>query len=79
MQDFKVGDRVMFNPEHIEQFKRETHSDSKEIQQYRMLVLDGVDQKGSVLCPGEIMTNVQFDDGWDLPIPTKHLVLSGYD
>jgi len=71
----KGGDKVTFDNDKIEEFKAETNLDSKEIQQYRKLVLAGIDQVGVVKEPGVTMTTVSYPDGWDLPIPTKYLVV----
>ncbi|RZK10575.1 MAG: hypothetical protein EOO46_10260 [Flavobacterium sp.] len=71
----KVGDKVTFDPDKIEVFKAETNIDKGEIQQYRKLVLAGIGQIGVVKEPGNPMTTVSYPDGWDLPIPTKYLVV----
>lgn len=71
----KIGDKVTFDNDKIEVFKAETNIDSKEIQQYRKLVLAGIDQVGIVKEPGVTMTTVSYPDGWDLPIPNKYLVV----
>lgn len=74
-QTIKAGDKVTFDNDKIEVFKAETNLDNKEIRQYRKLVLAGIDQVGTVKEPGENMTTVSYPDGWDLPIPTKYLVI----
>lgn len=74
-QQIKVGDKVTFDNDQIEVFKAETNLDNKEIQQYRKLVLAGIDQVGIVKEPGAAMTTVSYPDGWELPIPTKYLVV----
>ena len=71
----QVGAKVTFDNDKIEVFKKETNLDNKEIQQYRKLVLAGIDQVGIVKEPGVTMTTVSYSDGWDLPIPTKYLVV----
>ena len=71
----RIGDKVTFDNDKIEVFKVETNLDNKEIQQYRKLVLAGIDQVGIVKEPGVTMTTVSYPDGWDLPIPTKYLVI----
>jgi hypothetical protein len=71
----KVGAKVTFDSDKIEVFKAETNLDNKEIQQYRKLVLAGIDQVGIVKEPGATMTTVSYADGWDLPIPNKYLVV----
>ncbi len=70
-----VGAKVTFNNDDIEIFKAETNLDNPEIQQYRKLVLAGIDQVGTVKEPGISMTTVSYPDGWELPIPTKYLVV----
>ena len=70
-----VGSKVIFNSDKIAFFKEETDHGNKEIQQYRELVLAGIDQVGVVKEPGAILTTVSYSDGWDLPIPTKYLVV----
>ena len=74
-QQIKVGDKVTFDSDKIELFKAETNLDNKEIQQYRKLVLAGIDQIGIVKEPSVTMTTVSYPDGWDLPIPTKYLIV----
>ena len=71
----QVGVKVTFDNDKIEVFKKETNLDNKEIQQYRKLVLAGIDQVGIVKESGATMTTVSYPDGWDLPIPTKYLVV----
>lgn len=71
----KVGDKVIFDNDKIEIFKTETNSDNIEIQQYRKLVLEGLDQVGVVKEPDVTMTTVAYSDGWELPIPTKYLIV----
>jgi 3-isopropylmalate dehydratase small subunit len=74
-QRVKVGDKVTFDNDKVEVFKAETNLNSKELQQYRKLVLAGIDQIGIVKEPGTTMTTVSYPDGWDLPIPTKYLIV----
>ncbi|HSC54078.1 MAG TPA: hypothetical protein VLC98_10670 [Phnomibacter sp.] len=71
----KTGTKVRFNADKIEIFKTESDIDNREIQQYRKLVLGGIDQAGVVKEPGTSMTTVSYPDGWELPIPTKYLVV----
>ena len=79
-QPIKVGDKVTFDNDQIETFKAETNLDNKEIQQYRKLVLAGIDQVGVVKELGGNLTTVSYPDGWDLPVPTKYLlVLPSFD
>ena len=74
----KIGDKVIFDNNKVEIFKAETNLNNKEIQQYRNLILAGIDQVGVVKEFGNVMTTVSYPDGWDLPVPTKYLVvLSG--
>lgn len=74
-QKIKVGDKVTFDNDKIEIFKAETSSKDKAVQQYQQLVLGGVDQVGVVKELAGNLTTVSFPDGWDLPVPTKYLVL----
>lgn len=75
-----VGDKVTFDNDRIEEFKAETDLDNKEIQQYRKLVLAGIDQVGVVKELNGNLTTVSYPDGWDLPVPTKYLlVLPSFD
>ncbi len=74
-QPIKVGDKVTFDNDQIETFKVETNLDNKEIQQYRKLVLAGIDQVGVVKELGGNLTTVSYPDGWDLPVPTKYLIV----
>ncbi len=71
----KAGDKVTFDNDRIEAFRAETNLDNKDIQQYRKLVLAGINQVGVVKEPGATLTTVSYPDGWDLPIPTKYLVV----
>jgi hypothetical protein len=71
----RIGDKVIFNSDKIEIFKAETSADSKAVRDYQNLVIAGVDQIGTVKEPGHNLTTVSYDDGWDLPIPTKYLVV----
>jgi hypothetical protein len=71
----KIGDKVTFDNEQIELFNAETSSPDKAVQDYRRLVLAGIDQIGTVKEPGTNLTTVSYPDGWDLPIPTKYLIV----
>ena len=71
----KTGDKVTFDTDKVEQFKEETSSPEKSVQEYRNLVLAGVDQVGTVKEVGLDLTTVLFADGWELPIPTKYLIV----
>ena len=59
----------------IEVFKAETSSLDKAITQYQQLILGGVDQIGVVKELGGNLTTVSYPDGWDLPVPTKYLIV----
>lgn len=74
-QKIKLGDRVTFENEQIELFKAENDSNDKAVQQYQKLVLGGIDQIGIVKELGGNLTTVSYPDGWDLPVPTKYLVV----
>ena len=74
-QKIKVGDKVTFDNDQIELFKAETSSNEKAIQQYQQLVLGGINQVGVVKELGGNLTTLSYPDGWDLPVPTKYLVI----
>ncbi len=74
-QKIKVGDKVTFDNDKIEIFKSETSSKDKAIQQYQQLVLGGIGQIGVVKELGGNLTTVSYPDGWDLPVPTRYLIL----
>jgi hypothetical protein len=74
-QAIKIGNRVTFDNDRIEDFMAETEIDKKDIQQYRKLVLAGIDQVGVVKGFIGNLTNVSYPDGWELPVPTKYLVV----
>jgi hypothetical protein len=74
-EQLKIGDKVTFDNDKIEIFKAETSSEDKAIKQYQQLVLAGIDQVGVVKELGGNLTTVSYPDGWDLPIPTKYLIL----
>lgn len=71
----KSGDKVTFDSDKVETFIAETSGDKPEIKQYQKLVLAGVNQVGVIKEVGTPLTTVSYPDGWDLPIPTKYLVL----
>jgi hypothetical protein len=71
----KVGDKVTFDNDQIEIFKAETSSNDKAVRQYQQLVLGGIDQIGIVKELGGSLTTVSYPDGWDLPVPTKYLIV----
>ncbi|WP_132051861.1 hypothetical protein [Pseudocnuella soli] len=70
-----VGDKVTFDNDKIELFKAETSSTEKAVQQYQKLVLGGVNQVGIVKDLGGNLTTMSYADGWDLPVPTKYLIV----
>lgn len=74
-QKIKIGDKVTFDNDKIEIFKAETSSEEKAIQQYQQLVLGGIDQVGVVKEFLGNLTTVSYPDGWDLPVPTKYLIV----
>ena len=74
-QTIQVGDKVTFDNDKIEIFKAETSSDEKAVRQYQQLVLGGIDQIGVVKELGDNLTTVSYPDGWDLPVPTKYLIV----
>ena len=74
-QVIKTGDKVVFDNDKIEVFKAETSGPDKAIKQYQQLVLGGVDQIGIVKELGGNLTTVSYPDGWDLPVPTKYLIV----
>lgn len=71
----KVGDRVTFDNDKIKIFKAETSSPEKAVKQYQQLVLGGIDQVGVVKELGGNLTIVSYPDGWDVPVPTKYLII----
>lgn len=76
MKVIKVGDKVIFDNEKIGIFKSETSGTDKAIQDYQKLVLAGINQVGVVTEYDDYLTTVTFADGWDLPIPTKYLIMA---
>ncbi len=71
----QVGDKVTFDNDQIEIFKAETSSNDKAVRQYQQLVLGGIDQVGVAKELGGNLTTVSYPDGWDLPVPTKYLIV----
>jgi hypothetical protein len=71
----KVGDKVTFDNDKIEIFKAETNSSDKAIRQYQQIVLGGIDQIGIVKELSGNLTTVSYPDGWELPVPTKYLIV----
>jgi hypothetical protein len=74
-KNIKVGDKVTFDTDQVETFKHETSSQDKSVQEYRNLVLAGINEIGTVKEVGLSLTTVSFADGWELPIPTKYLIV----
>lgn len=74
-KEIKVGDKVTFDNDKIEVFKAETRSNDKAVRQYQQLVLGGINQVGVVKELGGNLTTVSYPDGWDLPVPTKYLIV----
>ena len=74
-QAIEIGDKVIFDKNKIEVFKAETSGTDKAIRQYQQIVLGGVDQTG--IAQGHIgnLTTVSYPDGWDVPVPTKYLIV----
>ncbi len=71
----KVGDKVIFDNDRIEIFKAETSRGDKAMIQYQQLVLGGIDKVGVVKELGGNLTTVSYSDGWELPVPTKYLIV----
>lgn len=74
-KEIKVGDKVTFDTDNIESFMADTVSEDKAVQDYRQLVLAGVDQIATVKEIGFNMATVSYPDGWELPIPVKYLLV----
>jgi hypothetical protein len=71
----KIGDKVTFDNDQIEIFKAETSSNEKAVMQYQQLVLGGIDQVGVVKELNGNLTTVSYPDGWEIPVPTKYLIV----
>jgi len=73
----KAGEKVTFDSDRVSEFIKETSGENSEIKKYQQLVLSGVNQIGVVKSegPGENLTTISYPDGWDLPVPTKYLIL----
>lgn len=71
----KVGDKVVFDNSQIEVFRAETSSTDNAIKQYQKLVLGGINQVGIVKELDGNLTTVSYPDGWELPVPTKYLIV----
>lgn len=76
-KEIKVGDTVTFDTDNIESFMADTESEDKAVQDYKKLVLAGVDQIGTVKEIGYAMATVSYPDGWELPVPVKYLLKLG--
>lgn len=74
-QTIKVGDKVIFDNDKIESFKTETNGDDKSVKQYQQLILGGINQIGVVKELDNNLTTVAYPDGWELPVPTKYLIV----
>lgn len=74
-KEIKVGDKVTFDTDNIESFMADTAFGDKAIQDYRKLVLAGVDQIGKVKEIGFNMATVSYPDGWELPVSVKYLIV----
>ena len=75
IEEIKIGDKVTFDNDQIELFKAETSSNDKSVKQYQQLVLGGIDLIGIVKELNGNLTTVSYPDGWDLPVPTKYLIV----
>ena len=71
----KIGDKVTFDTDKLNEFKKETNVADSNIQEYRNLVIAGVNEIGEVKVVGTTMSTVEFTDGWVLDIPNKYLLL----
>lgn len=71
----KVGDNVTFDQSQMEIFKAETNTEDKAVRQYQQLVFGGIDQVGVVKELNDNLTTTSYPDGWDLPVPTKYLIV----
>lgn len=74
-QVIKLGDKVIFDNDKIEVFKAETSGPDKAIRQYQQIVLGGIEQTGIVQGHIGNLTTVSYPDGWDVPVPTKYLIV----
>jgi hypothetical protein len=71
--DFTIGDSVIFDNCHLEQFVQETNH-TEELRQYQKIVVAGMKQTGTVKEFMGNLTTVAYPDGWELPVPTKYLL-----
>lgn len=74
-QEVKVGGKVTFDNDKAEVFKAETNGNDEAIRQYQQLILSGIDQIGIVKELNGNLTTVSYPVGWELPIPTKYLIV----
>ncbi len=74
-KSLKPGDKVTFDTDKVQTFIAETSMDNPEIKQYQKIILAGVNQVGIVKTAGTPLTTVSYPDGWDVPVPTKYLIL----
>ena len=74
-KEIKVGDRVTFDTNDVDLFIADTASEDKAVQDYRRLVLAGINQVGIVKETGFALATVIYPDGWELPVPVKYLVV----
>ena len=75
MNSLRIGDVVKFDKTFKEVFIKETTGVDDATTKYQQLVLNGIDEIGVIIDFDGNITNVQFSDGWKLPIPTKYLIL----
>ncbi len=75
INSLKPGDRVIFDNSKVEIFKAETSNPDKSVQQYQQMVLGGLGQIGIVKEYGDNLSTVSYPDGWELPVPTKYLIV----
>jgi hypothetical protein len=74
-ETIKIGDKVTFDNDKIDVFRAETSSEDPAIKQYQKLVLAGINQVGIVKDFVGNLATVSYPDGWDLPVPIKHLIV----
>ena len=75
-QSIQLGDKVTFDNNKIDIFKAETSISDEAVIKYQKLVLAGINLTGIVKELDDTLTTVSFSDGWELPIPTKYLILT---
>ena len=74
MNQFNIGDKVIFDKNKIETFKSETNDIDAATDDYQKLVLAGAELIGLVKKYDTDLTWITYPDGWDLPLPTKYLI-----